>query len=67
MVMLRVPYPLSYYTKGLDARIDDPKDGWKGRGLWGSEGDRTPWLKEGGKGMTPMAVHIQIRPNPLAD
>jgi hypothetical protein len=67
MVMLRVPYPLSYYTKGLDARIDDPKAGWKGRGLWGSEGDRTPWLKEGGKGMTPMAVHVQIRPNPLAD
>jgi hypothetical protein len=67
MVMLRVPYPLSYYTKGLDARIDDPKAGWKGRGLWGSEGDRTPWLKEGGKGMLPMAVHIQIRPNPLAD
>ena len=67
MVMLRVPYPLSYYTKGLDARIDDPKAGWKGRGLWGSEGDRTPWLKEGGKGTTPMAVHIQIRPNPLAD
>jgi hypothetical protein len=67
MVMLRVPYPLSYYTKGLDARIDDPKAGWKGRGLWGSEGDRTPWLKEGGKGMTPMAVHIQVRPSPLAD
>ncbi len=67
MVMLRVPYPLSYYAKGLDARIDDPKAGWKGRGLWGSEGDRTPWLKEGGKGMTPMAVHIQIRPTPLAD
>ena len=67
MAMLRVPYPLSYYAKGLDARIDDPKAGWKGRGLWGSEGDRTPWLKEGGKGMTPMAVHIQIRPTPLAD
>ena len=66
MVMLRVPYPLSYHAKGLDARIDDPNAGWKGRGLWGSEGDRTPWLKEGGKGMTPMAVHIQIRPDPLA-
>ena len=66
MVMLRVPYPLSFYAKGLDARIDDPKAGWKGRGLWSSEGDRTPWLKEGGKGMTPMAVHIQIRPDPLA-
>ena len=67
MVMLRAPCPLSYYSKGLDARIDVPKAGRTGRGLWGSEGDRTPWLKEGGKGMTPMAVHIQIRPDPLAD
>ena len=66
MVMLRIPYPLSFYAKGLDARIDDPDAGWKGRGLWGSQGDRTPWLKEGGKGMTPMAVHIQVRPDPLA-
>jgi hypothetical protein len=66
MVTLRVPYPLGFYAKGLDARIDDPQAGWKGRGLWSSEGDRTPWLKEGGKGMTPLAVHIQIRPDPLA-
>jgi hypothetical protein len=66
MIVLRIPYPLGFYAKGLDARIDDPRVGWKGRGLWSAEGDRTPWLKEGGKGMTPMAVHIQIRPNPLA-
>jgi len=45
MVMLRIPYPLGFYAKGLDARIDDPQAGWKGRGLWSSEGDRTPWLK----------------------
>jgi hypothetical protein len=66
MVTLRVPYPLGFYAKGLDARIDDPQAAWKGRGLWSSEGDRTPWLKEGGKGMTPIAVHIQVRPDPLA-
>ena len=66
MVMLRIPYPLGFYAKGLDARIDDPQAGWKGRGLWSSEGDRTPWLKEGGKVMTPLAVHIQVRPDPLA-
>ena len=66
MVLLRVPYPLGFYAKGLDARIDDPQAGWKGRGLWSSEGDRTPWLKEGGKGMSPIAVHIQVRPDPLA-
>ncbi len=66
MVVLRVPYPLGFYAKGLDARIDDPNAGWKGRGLWSSEGDRTPWLKEGGKGMVPLVVQIQIRPDPLA-
>ena len=44
MVVLRVPYPLGFYAKGFDGRIDDPNAGWKGRGLWTSSGDRTPWL-----------------------
>jgi len=66
MVSLRVPYPLGFYAKGLDGRIDDPNAGWKGRGLWTSSGDRAPWLIEGGKGMKPMAVHFQLRPDPLA-
>jgi hypothetical protein len=66
MVLLRVPYPLGFYAKGLDGRIDDPNAGWKGRGLWSSSGDRTPWLIEGGKGRKPMAVHFQVRPDPLA-
>jgi hypothetical protein len=66
MVLMRVPYPMGYYAKGLDARIDDPSGGWKGRGLWSASGDRTPWLNELGKGARPLAVHIQVRPNPLA-
>ena len=66
MIVLRVPYPLGFYAKGFDGRIDDPKAGWKGRGLWTTSGDRAPWLKEGGKGAKPMAVHFQIRPDPLA-
>jgi hypothetical protein len=66
-VVLRVPYPLSFYAKGLDGRIDDPNGGWKGRGLWTTSGDRTPWLKEGGKGTVPIAFHFQLRPDPLAD
>ena len=66
MVMLRVPYPLGFFAKGLDGRIDDPNAGWKGRGLWSTSGDRTPWLMEGGKGSKPRAVQIQVRPNPLA-
>ena len=66
MVMLRIPYPLGFFAKGLDGRIDDPNAGWKGRGLWSTSGDRTPWLMEGGKGSKPRAVHIQVRPDPLA-
>ena len=49
MIVLRVPYPMGFYAKGLDGRIDDPRAGWKGRGLWAANGDRTPWLIEGGK------------------
>ncbi len=66
MVSLRVPYPMGFFAKGLDGRIDDPNAGWKGRGLWTSSGDRAPWQVEGGKGMKPMAVHFQMRPDPLA-
>src|SRR5438093_1104831 len=58
MILMRVPYPMGFYAKGLDGRIDDPNARWKGRGLWSSSGDRTPWLMEGGKGSKPRAVHI---------
>jgi hypothetical protein len=66
MIVLRIPYPLGFYAKGFDGRIDDPKAGWKGRGLWTTSGDRAPWLNERGKGAKPMAVHFQFRPDPLA-
>ncbi len=66
MITIRIPYPMGFYAKGLDGRIDDPNAGWKGRGLWSTNGDRAPWLMEGGKGSKPRAVHIQIRPDPLA-
>jgi hypothetical protein len=66
MITMKVPYPTGFYAKGLDGRIDDPNAGWKGRGLWTSSGDRVPWHQEGGKGMKPMVVHFQLRPDPLA-
>ncbi len=61
--VIRVPYPLNTYTRGLDGRIDDPDAGWKGRGLWFNNG------------LDPL-VHsevpqsyvgwVQLRPDPLA-
>ena len=67
MILMRVPYPMGFYAKGMDGRIDDPNAGWKGRGLWSASGDRTPWLNEFGKGARPLAVHVQVRPDPLAN
>jgi hypothetical protein len=65
-VVLRVPYPLGFYTRGLDGRVDDPAAGWKGRGLWAANETRTVFHDEGGKGNTSYVAHFQLRPNPLA-
>ncbi len=66
-VVMRVPYPLGFFAKGMDGRIDDPNTGWKGKGVWTTWGTRTPFHSETGKGTTSKVVHFQIRPNPLAD
>ena len=65
-IELRVPYPLGFFTKGLDGRIDDANGGWKGRGLWATTGNRTPFHLEGGMGTLPKVVKFQLRPDPLA-
>ena len=65
-VNLRVPYPLGFYTKWMDGRIDDPDTGWKGRGLWATVSTRAPFHMEGGKGTTSKVVKFQLRPDPLA-
>jgi hypothetical protein len=65
-IVLRVPYPMGFYTKWLDGRIDDPNAGWKGRGLWATVSTRAPFHMEGGKGTTSKVVKFQLRPNPLA-
>jgi hypothetical protein len=66
-LVMRVPYPMGFFAKSLDGRIDDPKAGWKGKGLWSTYATRTPWHLEGGKGTTSKAVHFQLRPDPLAN
>jgi len=37
-VVLRVPFPMSFYAKGLEGHIDNPDAGWKGRGVWDAKG-----------------------------
>ncbi len=65
-VNFRVPYPMGFLPKGMDGRIDDPKGGWKGRGIYSVYGGQVMWHQEGGKGETSKVVKFQVRPNPLA-
>jgi hypothetical protein len=65
-VNLRVPYPLGFFSKNVDGRIDDPAGGWKGRGLWTTSGTRTNFHNEGGTHNKPKVYKLQIRPDPLA-
>jgi len=65
-VKFRVPYPLGFYSRGMDGRIDNPNGGWKGRGLWANYGTHFVWHIEGGKGTKGKVVHFQVRPDPLA-
>jgi len=65
-IILRVPYPLGFYTKWMDGRIDNPNEGWKGRGVWATHSTRAPFHLEGGKGTTSKVVKFQLRPDVLS-
>jgi len=78
VIELRVPYPMGFFAKSIDGRIDDANSGWKGRGLWVTFGNRTPFHIEGidaqpgalGRTPTtlssPLVVNFQLRPDPLS-
>ena len=66
MITLRVPYPMGFYSKGMDGRIDNPNGGWKGRGIFTTYATRAPFHAEGGLGNTSKLVKFQMRPAPLA-
>ncbi len=65
-INITLPYPMGFFAKNVDGRIDDPNAGWKGKALWSTYGTRTMFHLEGGKENRPKAVKIQLRPNPLA-
>ena len=65
-ITLRIPYPMGFHAKGMDGRIDNPKTGWKGKGVWSAYAGRATNHIEGGKGTKPKVVKFQLRPDPLA-
>ncbi len=65
-ITLRVPYPLGFFSRSSNGRIDDPTSGWKGKGLWSSYSNYAAWHLEGGPGTHQKVVKFQLRPDPLA-
>lgn len=65
-VTIRVPYPMGFFAKWAEGRIDDPSAGWKGRSLWATDSTRTVFHNEGGTQNRPKVYKMQMRPDPLA-
>ncbi|HZP94356.1 MAG TPA: carboxypeptidase-like regulatory domain-containing protein [Burkholderiales bacterium] len=65
-VTLRVPYPMGFFAKWGEGRIDDPNAGWKGRALWATNSTRAPFHSEDGIKNLPRVIKFQLRPDPLA-
>ncbi len=65
-VTVHIPYPMGFFAKWAEGRIDDPNAGWKGKGLWATDSTRTVFHLEGGKENRPKVYRIQLRPDPLA-
>jgi len=65
-VSIRIPYPMGFFSKNVDGRIDNPNAGWKGKGLWTTLGTRTVFHNEGGTSSRPKVYKVQVRPDPLA-
>ncbi len=61
--IIRMSYPLGFFHRGLDGRIDDAGAGWKGRGWWVNYGIDPIKHTETGMGQI---CHVQFRPDPLA-
>ena len=59
-VNIHIPYPMGFFSKNVDGRIDNPGAGWKGRGLWTATGTRTVFHNEGGTSSRPKVYKVQV-------
>ena len=63
---MTIPYPMGFFSRFFEGRIDDPKAGWKGRGMWAANEVRGTQRTEGGQELPSQLAHFQVRPDPLA-
>ena len=61
-VVLRVPYPLGFFSRGMDGRIDDPNGGWKGARSMPTTARTRSGTSRAGKGQ--LADQVPAAPRP---
>ena len=67
-VTMRVPYPMGFFAKGMDGRIDNPNTGWKGKGMYVHLfGPVRRAHIEGGKGQTTQSGALPAPPRPAGE
>ena len=64
---LRVPYPMGFYAKWVDGRIDDPNAGWKGKGLWSTYAHPHAVPRRRRQGHDEQGREVPASPDPLAN
>lgn len=66
-VRFTVPYPLGFYTRGLDFRMESPNADWRGKGMYATVTSRALTHQEGGLDHPGQQEYVfQMRPDPLA-
>jgi len=66
LINFTVPYPMGFFPKNVDGRIEAANADWKTSGLWSTYGTRTMFHLEDATANRPRAVRFQLRPDPLA-
>ena len=66
-VTLRIPYPLDFYAKGIEGRIDDAPRAGRDAASGSRAATGRPGTRKEARAANRLVVHFQLRPSPLAD
>ena len=64
---LRVPYPMGFFAKGMDGRIDNPNGGWKGKGIFTTVRDARAVPRRGRQGEHEQAREVPDAARPAGE
>ncbi len=67
IMTLRVPYPMGFFAKGIDGRIDNPNGGWKGKGVYHDHRHARAVPPGGRQGRDEQVDQVPDAPGPVGE